>query len=326
MRVPTRTDVGRPVREAEFLYNVPGSGLHCHGPSILAAASGDLLVAWYAYPEDEHRDASLVLARRPCGGTWLPSETVLGSSDGSIGNPVLFQEPSGRIWLFFVVLEGSYWTDAVVHGMSSDNGGVSWSSPATIVPEGGVMIRHAPVQRGDGHWLLPAYDERLHITRMLSARTPAGPWTEIVRFDAVPLIQPVLVRTSAGLTLLFRPWSDPRVVWRSHSSDEAARWSPPVRTSLPNPLSGIGAFAYGDHLAAVYNHTEEHARRPLSFAASDDGGQVWTAALQLDDLHGELSYPCFVATGAGTVHGVYTYNRRLIKYVELDPQVLGLTQ
>ena len=305
--------------DAQFLYNTAGSGLYCHGGSLLATSGGDLIAAWYAYPELEHVDGTLVTARRPRGATaWLPSETPVRPSPSSAGNPVLFEEPSGRIWLFFVLLEGQYWTDAVLHGACSDDGGRSWSTPSTLLPARGMMVRHPPILSTSGEWLLPAYDERHHHAIVLAATPPFQHWRVVHAFDDVRLIQPVLIREPDRLTLLFRPASDPRLIWRSHSTDEGGRWSPPMRTSLPNPLSGISAFSSGGRLAVVYNHTERHERRPLSLAASDDGGRCWSAPRQIDDMEGELSYPSFVPAPDGTLHGLYTYNRRLIKYVQID--------
>lgn len=305
--------------EAEFLYNTAGSGLFCHGGSLLRTGDGDLLAAWYAYPDVEHAGATLVIARRPAGSAaWEPSEAPLPPSAWSAGNPVLFEEPSGRLWLLFVLVEGTYWTDAVLHGASSIDGGRSWSPPALLVPRRGLMVRHPPIQLADGSWLLPAYDERRHRSVLLGGRPPFTAWREVFTFEDVRLIQPVLVREGARLTLLFRPASEPRVIWRSHSTSEGQHWSAPLPTSLPNPLSGIAAMSVGGRLAAVYNHTDRHERRPLSLAASVDGGRCWGLPRQVDDVAGELSYPSFVAAPDGTLHGVYTYNRRLIKYVRLD--------
>jgi len=310
--------------DAQFLYNTVGSGLYCHGGSLLATAGGDLIATWYAYPELEHAGATLVMARRPRGAdAWLPSEIPLARSASSAGNPVLFEEPSGRVWLFFVLLEGAYWNDAVLHGAFSGDAGKSWSRPAMLLPSRGIMVRHPPILAADGEWLLPAYDERQHQAMVLAAHPPFTKWRVAHSFGDVRLIQPVLVREPDRLTLLFRPASDPRVIWRSHSSDEGRRWSSPMRTALPNPLSGISAFSAGGRLAVVYNHTERHERRPLSLAASDDGGRCWSAPRHLDDLEGELSYPSFVPAPDGTLHGLYTYNRRMIKYVQLDAGWLG---
>ena len=73
---------------------------------------------------------------------------------------MLFQEPRGRIWVLFVLLKGRYWTDALLEGATSDDGGRSWSPSTTLWQERGLMVRHPPLQLNSGVWLLPTYDER----------------------------------------------------------------------------------------------------------------------------------------------------------------------
>ena len=303
--------------QAQFLYNPPDKGLYCHAPTLVQTSAGDLLAAWYAYPEKESEGGSLVLARRPAGQEqWEPSKGVLGPFEYSAGNPVLFQDPAGTLWLLFVLLKGNYWNDAELQGVHSVDGGYTWSPAGMLWRERGMMVRHPPVPLADGSLLLPAYDESLHQSLLLSSRPPYAQWSEAYRFDDPPLIQPVLVREAERrLALLFRPWTDPRLIWRSHSSDDGRNWSAPIRTPLPNPLSGVGAFVAGDRLAVVYNHTEKHQRHPLSIAVSRDRGVSWGEPWHIDTISYEVCYPSFFSDGNGRVHGVYTYNRRMIKYV-----------
>lgn len=311
--------------QSQFLYNPPDKGLYCHAPTLLQTAAGNLLAAWYAYAEEEHVGASLVLARRPTAEKqWGPSGSVLGVSHYSAGNPVLFQVPGGVVWLLFVLLKGSYWNDAELQGAYSDDEGHTWSAPITLWRERGMMVRHAPVLRADGALLLPAYDEAQHRSVVLSSREPFTHWNEVCRFADLPLIQPVLVREVSGrLALFFRPAAVPRRIWRSHSNDDGSTWSVPVRTSLPNPLSGIAAFVVGDRIAVVYNHTEELQRHPLSIALSPDGGVTWDQPRHIESIKYEVCYPSFFTGPDGQVHGVYTYNRRMIKYVSFAPEWLG---
>ena len=120
--------------------------------------------------------------------------------------------------------------------------------------------------------------------------------------------------------MFFRPTEEPLHIWRSHSDDEGKSWAAPVRTPLPNPLSGISAFAYGDKIVMAYNHTNEHKRNPLSIAVSPDSGLTWSEPRHIDTVPFELSYPHFICDGAGGVHGVYSYNRRMIKYVSFSAE------
>ncbi len=77
----------------------------------------------------------------------------------------------------------------------------------------------------------------------------------------------------------------------------------------------------GRHLL-VYNHTA-HGRSPLNVAVSADG-QNWQAALVLEDEPGEYSYPAVIQTRDGRVQITYTWQRRKVRHVVVDPAALAL--
>jgi predicted neuraminidase len=73
-------------------------------------------------------------------------------------------------------------------------------------------------------------------------------------------------------------------------------------------------------------------RAPLSLAFSTDNGRSFPHRLDLDtgdgfclsnnskdSLNREFSYPSIVEDGEGRLHIAYTYFRRAIKYVRLEP-------
>lgn len=310
--------------QADFLYNPDGVGQHCHAATLVETDTGDLLASWYAYPEEEHRDATLILARLPSGSErWEASHALPWTFSSSVGNPVLFAEPGGRIWLLFVLLKGNYWNDALIGGGNSSDDGRTWSSPVMLWNERGLMVRHPPVVRDDGTLLLPTYREADNRSVLMEARPPYTRWQEAYHFNDMPLIQPVLVREGSGdLVLFFRPTGDPLIVWRSRSADGGSSWSAPIQTPLPSALAGIGAFAADGRIGLVLNHTRKHQRHPLSIAVTRDGGVTWTPPWHIDTIEHEVSYPSFLVDSRGRIHGVYTYNRRMIKHVVIDPNEL----
>ena len=61
----------------------------------------------------------------------------------------------------------------------------------------------------------------------------------------------------------------------------------------------------------------------LNVAVSADG-KDWQAALILENQRGEHSYPSVIQASDGLVHITYTYHRRRIKHVVLNPAKLKL--
>ena len=81
----------------------------------------------------------------------------------------------------------------------------------------------------------------------------------------------------------------------------------------------------------VYNHTTTlpgrwgGPRSPLNVAVSNDG-KNWQAALVLEREPGEFSYPAVIQTADGKVHVTYTWKRKKVRHVVIDPAKLQLRE
>lgn len=310
--------------DARFLHPPRNAGPHCHAPTVMRAPDGDLVAAWYCYPEDESRDGVIVTSRLAASArAWTSATIVALNTRRSAGNPVLFADPTGLVHLLYVVLEGSYWNAARIFGLVSQDGGLTWGAPEPAYAATGTMIRHPPLAHPDGRLLLPAYDERTRRSVLLESREPWTHWHEAVCFEGDDLIHPVVLGDASGNpTALFRPAGDRRRVYRSISSDAGRTWSSPIITSLPSPPSGIAACTVGDAIVAVYNHTEEHRRTPLSAAWSLDRGVSWSEPVHLDDAPVEVSYPTVIATSDRRIEVLFSYDRRSIKHCAVELETL----
>ncbi len=110
---------------------------------------------------------------------------------------------------------------------------------------------------------------------------------------------------------------------KSTDTDGGLNWTPLAATALPNPDSGIDAVNLKDgRILLVYNPTQR-GRSPLSVAISSDG-RTWQAAVELETERGEFSYPAVICTPDGKAQITYTWKRKKIKHVELDPAQLTL--
>jgi len=133
-------------------------------------------------------------------------------------------------------------------------------------------------------------------------------------------IQPaILIHPGGNLQMLCR--STVSRILSSWSEDNGRTWSELSATDLPNPNSGIDAVTLKDgrHLL-VYNH-QVKGRNLLNVAVSDDG-KVWKASALLENNQRgtEFSYPAVIQTSDGLIHITYTWNRKLIKHVIIDPE------
>jgi predicted neuraminidase len=136
----------------------------------------------------------------------------------------------------------------------------------------------------------------------------------------IKVIQPaILVHKDGKLQMLCRSQSS--VILSSWSSDNGKTWSSFSSAGLPNPNSGIDAVTLHDgrHIL-VYNHILK-GRNVLNVAVSEDGN-VWKAAavLENDPEKSEYSYPAVIESADGLIHITYTWNRKLIKHVVIDPR------
>ncbi|MEM9657138.1 MAG: exo-alpha-sialidase, partial [Planctomycetota bacterium] len=136
-------------------------------------------------------------------------------------------------------------------------------------------------------------------------------------------IQPSILTYSDGrMQILCR--TKQGVVAQSWSEDGGKSWSKPSATELPNPNSGTDAVTLADgRQLIVYNHTVRRGpfpsgRHMLNVAVSEDGRE-WRSVVTLERAKGEYSYPAVIKADDGTVHIVYTFQRRTVKHVALDP-------
>jgi predicted neuraminidase len=95
-------------------------------------------------------------------------------------------------------------------------------------------------------------------------------------------------------------------------------------TGLPNPNAGTDAVTLDDgRQLLVYNHTLRDGdfpsgRNMLNVAVSSNGTD-WKVTMTLERQDDEFSYPAVIQARDGMVHITYTYMRRTIKHVIINP-------
>jgi len=316
-----------------FLGSLPAAMVHselifddaphpsCHASTIEWSGDG-LVAAWFGGTAEGEDDVGIWLSRHD-GDAWSAPVEVARDDAHPCWNPVLFETDEGVLQLYYKVGPSPReWWGMVIESV---DGGATWSAPRRLPGELLGPIKNKPVSLGEGVVLSGSSTEhagwRVHMERSVDgART----WTkgeELNDGTTIGAIQPtVLPHPGGDVQILCRSQQD-RIA-ESWSSDDGLTWSPLTLTELPNPNAGIDAVVLADgRVLLVYNDATK-GRENLSVALSPDGKTWNEAVIVLEDQPGEYSYPAVIQTPDGMVHVTYTYRRRHIKHVVLDPALI----
>jgi predicted neuraminidase len=312
------------IKAAEFIYQTgdvdfPG----CHASTIVETKSG-FLAAWFGGTEERNPDVCIYVSSCINGKWNKPVKAADGVQNGKqypCWNPVLFRKDNGEIVLFYKVGPNprEWWG---LFKTSADNG-ETWYS-ANLIPDGLLgPIKDKPVRLANGTILCPSSIEtsaswNIHLE---TTGQDLKSWKKIeINNNGLNSIQPTILFYPEGkMQLLCR--SRNRQINNAWSADGGMTWSALGPTNLPNNNSGIDAVTLSDGTQLLVFNPVTSGRNVLGVAVSKDG-KNWEAAALLEndpDSEAEYSYPAVIQAKDGLVHITYTWNRKLIKHVVLDP-------
>ncbi len=315
-----------------------------HASTIVETPSG-LVSAFFSGTHEKHDDVGIRVSRLVDGEWTWPEEVANGVESASkrypCWNPVLFLPENGPLMLFYKVgpTPQTWWGMLI----TSEDNGKTWSDPVKLGtdPKIGHLlgpVKNKPIQLDDGTIISPSSIEyngednelywRVHfeISRDRGKTWEVvGPINDGIEFDA---IQPsILTYEGNRMQILCRTRQD--VLAQSWSEDGGMTWSKMTATSLPNPNSGTDAVTLKDgRQLLIYNHStkkgpEPKGRNILNLAISKNG-KKWHPVMTLENepIEAGYAYPAIIQSNDGLVHITYTYNRRSVKYVVVDPKKL----
>jgi predicted neuraminidase len=332
----------------------------CHASTIAETKSG-LVAAWFGGTAERNPDVCIYVSRNERGHWTAPVAVADGvgftTNRLPTWNPVLFQPTNGPLMLFYKVgpSPATWWG----MWMTSNDEGRSWSKPKRL-PDGILgPIKNKPVQLANADILCPSSTEgdggwRVHFERTsdLGATWTATP--PVNDGKEIGAIQPsILFHRDGKLQAIGRTKNDK--LFQIWSDDGGKTWGQMTLMDLPNPNSGTDAVTLRDgRQLLVYNHntrggSKNKGRSPLNVAVFSSTGILpvsskdtvlsethrqdvgattgWQAALVLEDdpnAPNGFAYPAVIQTRDGLVHITYTWERKRIKHVVIDPAKLKL--
>lgn len=274
---------GDPDRQEGFL---PSHAIQTHASFLLQLKNGDLTCVWFAGTEEGKPDVSIYFSSLPKGSDqWTPEQKISDDPTRSEQNPVLFETPTGELWVLYTAQDFGNQDTSIVRRRISKDGGKSWGPIEQAFEDVGLFIRNPVVVLANGDWLLPVFHcnpvpgEKWHghnDTSGVKISTDQGQtWTEYAVPGSVGAVHMNIVDRKDGTLVAFYRSRFADAIYVSDSNDNGRTWTKPTPTDLPNNNSSIQARALADGtLALVYNAIsakDSSDRREGLYDGIDDG-------------------------------------------------------
>ena len=322
---------------SEGLIDPESTSPMSHVASLCELADGRLAAVWYAGSREGARDVAIFFATQDvASSTWSKPRAILTPAlvardlnrrIRKVGNPVIFSNAAGKLFLLYVTINLGGWSCSSLNLTTSSDAGLSWgpSRRLTLSPFFNLseLVRNRPVPMADGGWVVPIYHELAgKFPELLWLReTAAGLSATKTRITGGrSAFQPTLAPLTTNAAVVFlRDCSPRKRVSVARTANAGRSWLLPEALELPNPDSGLASVRLSDGRVLLAFNDSPAGRSNLRLAVSDDDGRTWKRLATLAEEPGaEFSYPFLLQTRDGRVHLVYTWKRKGIKHVAFN--------
>ena len=288
-------------------------------PDLVAAADGSHLLGWIEKQADGSH--ALRFARLPPKAkAWDASRTIASGRDWFVNwadTPHVIALGDGSLWAHWLRRNGSGTYDYGIALVRSDDGGVTWSDPIRVEPDGakndygfvamwaqarGMLgiawldSRQKPVSTAGGH---AAHAHHGHGDARMMLRAATFPATG-ERSAEWPLDTSTcdccttsVAQSARGPVLVYRGRSDDEIRDTRLVRFEDGRWTAPRDVHADGwkfagcPVNGPAVAAHGNEVWVAW-YTEADGKPSLRLARSGDAGDTFAAPLRVAEGEGVL--------------------------------------
>lgn len=293
-------------------------------PSLELSPGGVFWATWYTggRTEDENNHV-VVVCSQDGGGTWSEPVLVIDPpSDVRACDPVLWHDPLGRLWLFWmqtshcgVTFDGRGGVWAMMTS-ASDDPGCQWM-PARRIANG--IMMNKPTVLSTGEWLFPC-----------AVWNHGAPYHHLVEGEHY---SNVVVSEDAGETFylkgsanvsnrgcdehmfiergdgsLWMPVRRKDGIGEAVSWDLGVTWSESPHVVIESPSARFHVRRLRSGRLLLINHYQFTGRNNLTASLSEDDGKTWPWHLLLDGRE-LVTYPDAVQAPDETIHIIYDRDR-----------------
>jgi predicted neuraminidase len=307
--------------------NIPS----CHCSTVLKLQNGKLLVVFFAGQFEKSQDVAVYGSFGDARGTkWTQPVIVANTPNHSEGSPVLYQEPGGRLHLFYLtmhhgkIIKGG-WSVCVIKQKYSDDSGITWSEPVYLRKNWFWVLRCSALLLQNNSVILPVHLEagKMHSFFYINpSPTLDKKWVKSKKLNTPKgCDEPSICELSDG-SLLCSLRTHDKVVYFARSNDHGMTWTKPEPSKFRNPNSQTAIFRSSTNKIVLVLNDAVSGRYVLSYSVSEDDGVTWSPTTVIEGSPEErayasgYSYPCIAELDSGEILVTYTHLRTHIYWAK----------
>ncbi len=295
----------QPILEGELIF--PGTPKHDHGSSVVQLADDSLLAVWFHGSGERTADDVLLQGARKAPGATAWSEPFLMADTPGLPdcNPVLFVDPRGVLWLFWITVQDNQWGGSLLKYRTAEqpvgDGPPEWDWQAVIHIRPGELEEQflAVLERGETE-LAPLLALRPELTEEVARGKAAAQDKLRRRLGWMTRIHPIMTGSTRMLLGLYSDVFNCGLVAITEDWGDTWEFSEPILDPNPMLLGNIQTSLVQRKKGEIVAYMRDNGMpKCVRTSVSSDDGITWSELDKLPIRNPGSSVECIaLASGA----------------------------